>query len=138
MIRLKRKLRYSWEIRESWSTEYDGNSYHTHDIIAFNSKQVDKWLHNNYNLENSQDASASSTELVYDYSARYSVSDHGNLIEVDQCDECDKEDFGTCENHFYQTDSITAFRDEKPLTEENYKYLKSGQHWTSVIDLTEN
>ena len=74
--------------------------------------------------------------IIYEYSNYYSVSDHGNLIErVGQCENCENDN---CEDHYFQSDQIDATRSIKPLNNHEYEYLKSGKHYCSVIDLTED
>ena len=132
--------RYLYEIREGWSTEYDGNSYHTKDLIANNDDQVVQYLKDNYNLENSDDMSGLDT-IEYEHTGLYSVSDHGNLIDAN-CDkdhtemltENNKDEI--CQDHFYQTDYVQAWKNEHRLTKKEIVELHKNV-WTSVIDITQ-
>ena len=125
---------YSYEIRESWSTDNDGNSYHIADIIAENNEQVDEWLHKNYNLKDSDDMSTGE-EIVYSLTALYDENENEVSCDKEHDDFADSEN--ECKEHYYKTDSVTAFRSEKPLNNHEFEYLKSGKHWCTVIDLTE-
>ena len=135
--------KYVYEIRESWSTEYDGNSYHVKDIIVNNEEQVMEYLKDNYNIDDMNDIS-DGISLIFEKTAKYWCSDHGNLHEVtDECEHCDKSEDNTCDEHFWQTDTIEAvpyyehdFKG-KPATKAQLEYLKSGKHFCNVVDLTE-
>src|SRR5688572_14403748 len=125
---------YSYEIRESWSTDNDGNSYHVKDLIAENNDQVEKWLKENYNLEKSDNSNSDDMNIIY-MDTRLYLCDSSELIES-KCNK-DHDDIDSCDKHFWRTDTIEANRSEKPLNNHEYKYLKSGKHYCSVIDLTE-
>jgi hypothetical protein len=134
MENIKMTKLYSYEIRESWSTDSDGNSYHVKDLIAKNDNQVEKWLRDNYNLENSDSSMSDDTHIIYDYSAYY-LCDTSELIEFKgECLNCQEDN---CDKHFWRSDMIEATRSEKPLNNHEYEYLKSGKHYCSVIDISE-
>lgn len=110
--------KYSFNVFEGWSTEFDGNQHHTYTIIAYTIEQMDKWLHDNYDLKDSEDNSGFET-LEYSKESYYTKNGNPTNRVTDN----------------YQTDYVTASQEE--LTEQNLAYLKSGKYWTTVIDLTE-
>jgi len=131
----KYKPRFSFDVFEGWSTDNDGNQHHTKTVLCNSLEQMDNYLHLNYDLTDSQDLS-DDTQLVYERTGAYTVSDHGNLVDIEVTDDKLDDSGELKEPYFYQTEYVSATKEK--LTKANYEFYKSGKHWTSVIDLTED
>jgi len=128
--------KYEFNIYSGWSTDNDGNRSHDYTVIANSRDEVERWINVHYDInEKAQYDASDELNLFIMYDGIYTVSDHGNLIEIDYNDEYLDKNGEIKEPYFSQTDYIEI--NGETLTEENYKFLKSGKHWTTVIDLTE-
>ena len=125
------KIRFEYDFK--YFISYGDTGVDTTDsktIIAETDDQVIEYLKQNYSIEFMDDMSDFDS-ITYSISAIYDE----NGIEASggwDDEKCE------CKEGFYeQTDTIEAFRSETPLTEKEYNYLKTGQHWKTVVDLTE-
>jgi hypothetical protein len=126
-----------WTVRSEWSTENNGDTYEVIDVIAFNADQIDKYIHERYNLENSEDYSSGEDSLCYSYSAIYDELGREVKHNIEQCYE--GEDLDQIKEGFYeQTDSISAYKDYTIVNDTQIEELKSKFSYHVVIDLTEN
>lgn len=126
-----------WTVRHEWSTENNGDTYEVIDVIAYNAEQVDKFLHERYNLEGSEDYSDGEESLVYSYSAIY--DELGNEVKhnIEECYEGEYSD-QLKEGYYDQTDTVSASLDYTIVTDSQIEELKSKFSPHVVIDLTEN
>lgn len=125
-----------WTVRSEWSTENNGDTYEVIDVIAFNADQIDKFLHERWNLENSEDYSSDSESLCYSYSAIYDELGREVKHNIERCYE--SEDLDQIKEGFYeQTDSVSAYKDYTIVTAAQIEELKTNFNPHVVIDLTE-
>jgi hypothetical protein len=136
-LKQKQKHKEVWTVRHEWSTENNGDTYEVIDLIAFNTEQVDKYLHKRYNLEGSQDYSDGEENLVYSYSGIY--DELGNEVKhnIEECYEGEYND-QLKEGYYDQTDTVSASLDYTLVTDSQIEELKSKFSYHVVIDLTEN
>ena len=123
---------------------YNGNSDYTldlnenYDIVVKNLEQVEQYLKQEYDLTGFNDLASDDTSIVLEKSYKAWRSDHGNIHEVHQCDDCDKaelENDGLCENHFWYSEQIDAHMEKAKKAD--LEYIKSDKYFKSVVDLTE-
>ncbi|HEX7179135.1 MAG TPA: hypothetical protein VF220_05370 [Nitrososphaeraceae archaeon] len=131
----KKQNKEVWTVRSEWSTESNGDTYEVIDVIAFNSKQIDKYIHERYNLTNSEDYSTSPEELVYSYSAIYDELGREVKHNIERCYEGEYSD-QIKEGFYEQIDSISASKDYTLVNESQLEELKQNNFHT-VVDLTE-
>ena len=115
------------------SAESDGNRSHDYSVLADSLDQVEKWVNENYYLEESEKDQSSELDIMYSLDGTY--DENGNTIEWSD-ELIDPETDELKEGYYYQTDFLEVFGSE--LTQEDYEYFKQGKHFTSVIDLTED
>ena len=122
-----------WTVRSEWSTENNGDIYEVKDLIVFDKNQVEQYLKEHWNLENSDDLS-DDQYLCFSYSGIY--DELGNEVKFNESmlDENNE----LIDGYYEQTDTISAYKDYTIVNDTQIQELKDIFMGHVVIDLTED
>lgn len=137
------RQKYSFDIRVGTTNLDEPVTSIDHVIIAYDLDTAIDYCKSEYDMQGMDEVVSDELSVVYEKSYLGQMSDHGNIHEVtnetllenrilDENSEI-KEEFEGEYGYFRDVVDINGGE----ITEKDYQYMKSGQYWNSVIDLTE-
>lgn len=137
---MTQQQKYSFDIRVGTTNQDEPITQIDKTVIAYSLDTVIDYCQKEYDMIDLDEVNSDLLYAFFEKSYFGQISDHGNINEVK--DTSDILDDNNEIKEEYQSDGYGEFRDivdisGAEISEQDYKYMVSGNYHNSVVDLTE-